>query len=61
MSGRTPDLTGSLLLIVRLSRTETLGPRTVKPDTSRQQWQVMYDLTPLEKRPGVDVDKIQPR
>lgn len=61
MSGRTPDLTGTLPPILRLSRTKIVGPSTSQPNTARQQCQSVPDRTSLEECPGVDVDKIHGR
>lgn len=61
MSGRTPGLTWTLPPILKLAQTEIVGPSTGRPNTARQNWQVLSDRPSLEERPGVDVDKPQCR
>lgn len=39
----------------------TVGPSTAEPNTARQQWQASSNSTPLEERPGGNVEKIQRR
>lgn len=56
MSGRTKNLERLFPPITRLTLTEQVGP-----STARQQWQTITDPTPLEERPGVDVENIQRR
>lgn len=61
MSTRTPDLTGPLPPIARLTRTETVSSSTAHPSTARHKCQFVSNPTPTEERPGVNDYKLQRR